>query len=863
MHTLAFTLIHNWRVLLLLAVIPALANCSRIDGNVGLNNSDGASYFFAEATVKVFDLNSAAVLLGQARIPKGLGSVDSDGSTIELQVITATIDDGALYSVEIRCPAGNATDACNVESPLHVVLSGAQLKASGWNATVLGEIAFQNIAYYAKTEYSTDEISRILENNASALLIALPGGVQKTYADLLARSATDIGAVKRIDQINAISELLAAGISDSDLKVLAQQAVSAELSSFNLSAYPAIDGWIVNAQLSEGYVYFLGEGMPVTIVDIRDPNMIAPVGTVNGHIHNVPTVSGDFLYAMGSAEWDPDQEVLYIVDISDRQHPQTIGQLASPYSTTLAASGRYVYAGIGDSGIADAINVIDTTNLTTLTVVGTLNVPHSALLVSGDRLYATLATQISIIDISTPSTPIVAGSLTTPRPASNITTVGDYIYVTIPGAATSDPVQVQVVDVSNPAAPTISTELTLATGTTAFTVVGTRAYADTSTTTQILDISDPAAPVLADSFPNEASGIRLNDFAFFSYGDIVSITDLSILSQPVVQSASVPLEGVSAGLVAATDRYAYMPNRSEIETGFKIFDLIDPLVPQAVATYDDYHFFGPIMLADNYALVSEPEYGSVEILDMSNPLEPVLLGRVGLDDGPFVEELPGVGKVALSGNTILAPWKHQAYDGGDGIGYGEWDCNNSNPDGDVGGLVSVDASTLAAPVVVGHICTPEGATAVVTSGNYAYVAAVDGSLQVIDFTVPAQLLQANSVDLIASANSIAVVGGYLWVTEGDAGIEIFNISNPAAPVLLTHIAVPGDTSSIEVKGNHVYVAAGMSGVHIFDIGNPALPRLVGNVSTDLAALSVFVEGDYLYAATSAGLEIFKALPGNP
>lgn len=856
----AINIIRGWRTVLVLAMVPALVNCTRIDGSVELNSISGEPYSFEGAKVEAFDLNPAAALSGGTtaitKMPKGLGGVETDDGAITLQVITATIDDDALYDVEIRCPANNATDACNVESPLHIVLNGAQLKAGGWTATALTEIAFQNIAYYAVAAYSADQIAQLLDNNANALLLALPAGAQKTYDDLLAWNATNTDAIKRVGLVNTISESLATGIPDSDLKVLAQQAVSAELSSFNRAAYPAINGWIVHAQIYEGYAYFLGEDMPVTIVDIRDPNMIAPIGTVEGHIHSVPAVSGDFLYAMGSAEWAFD-EVLYIVDISDRQHPQTTGLLELPYSPTLAASGRYVYAGTGD-----AINIIDTTDPTTPTVVGTLSIPNNALLVSGDRMYVTNATEISIVDISTPSTPLVVGSLSTPRPASNITTIGDYVYLTIPGAAPNDPVQLQIADISNPAAPTVTTELTLATGTRGLTVIGTRAYADTSATTQILDISNAAAPVLADSFPSVSSGIRLNDSAFFTYsGDIVSIIDSSVALQPVVQSASVPITNAVPSLVAAAGRYAYMPNRSDLDVGFQIYDLIDPLAPELITTFADGHFFSWIVLDSDYAFLIDAEFGAVETADISNPAEPFLLhNNIRLEDNQ--EDMYGIRKLFLSGNTLFVPWGHEAFDHGNGIGVGERGCTNTNVNGGVGGLFAIDASELQTLEIASHICMPEEARAVAASGNYAYVGVADKTLRVVDFTDTTEPALISSVNLFAPANSIALVGGYLWVTEGDSGIEIFNISTPAAPVLLTHIAVPGDTTSIEIEDNHVYVAAGLSGVHIFDIGNPMLPRLVGNVSTDLAALSAFVEGDYLYAATSVGLEIFKAFPAS-
>jgi len=50
----------HWRPLLMLALIPALQNCSRIDGSVELNNGNGEPYSFEGAKVEIFDLHRAS-----------------------------------------------------------------------------------------------------------------------------------------------------------------------------------------------------------------------------------------------------------------------------------------------------------------------------------------------------------------------------------------------------------------------------------------------------------------------------------------------------------------------------------------------------------------------------------------------------------------------------------------------------------------------------------------------------------------------------------------------------------------------------------------------------------------------------------
>lgn len=857
MHTKISDIFRNWRCLLLLALIPALTHCTRIDGAVELNNGSGEPYSFAGAKVEVFDLNPAAVLVGQTKIPKGRGNVDDDGSTIALQVITAAIEDDALYDVEIRCAATNTTDACEVESPLHMVLSGAQLMDSGWKATVLTEIGFQNIAYSVATQYSTGEITQILDNNANALLLTATAN-PPAYDDLLAWNTNATDTLKRPELVGHVSESLANGISSGDARMLAQQAVSAVVSTLNLSTDAAdIEAIFFKATVGAGYAYVTDDDRQTMIIDIRDPEALTLAGKFNRIGGDLMAASDGFFYSLFRESSPQVRTNFYATDVSNPQQPQSgdAGLTLGGRAYSIVAVGAYAYVGT-DAGLY----IVNASDVTAPILRATLNVPTLALAVAGNHAYIGNADGIHIVDISNPSAPVVVGNLATAGNATHISLIGEYAYVTVPGATAEDPVQLQVVDISDPTAPTDATQLTLAQGTSGITQVGTRAYADTLEVTQIIDISNAAAPILIATRPQDfVGGIRVNDFAFLTVNNqTVALLDTSISSQPVVQSAMLAVQD-STNNFAAAGRYAFVPNGG-LDFGFKVFDLIDPLAPALLTNFNDAHFFGSMALSGNYALLIDVEYGAVRVADISNPAEPSVLDNIVLlDDGE--EDLAGVRKLVLSGNRLFVPWGHDADDYyGDGIGRGEWGCTNPDARGGVGGLFAVDASAPATPTLTSHICMPEEGVAVTVNGNYAYVAVQGRLLQAVDFSNPAQPTLAGSLALAAPATSIATAGGYIWVTEGYHGIEVFDISNPAAPTLLTHIAAPGDTQSIDVRGNFAYVAAGVGGVHIFDISNPAAPQLAGNVSTDLAARTTFVAAEYLYAATGVSLEIFKMLP---
>jgi len=459
----------DWRALLLLATIPALTNCSRIDGAVELNNSSGEPYSFEGAKVEVFDLNQSAVLAGlfpalftvENKIPKGLGSTTANGA-IAAQVITATIDDEALYDVEIRCPAGNTADTCNVESPLHVVLSGAQLKTGDWKATALTEATFQNIGYYAAASYSVAEITQMLDTYTGILLTAVPGST-KTYADLLTWNPTLTDTVRRPHLLASASESLAAGISNNDIKLLARQWISPTVASVDLTAEPT--STIYGIRIIDNYAYVSGYGFGFRVIDIHDPEQPIEVGQTQDVWSTRPIIISDTVaYLQG--ENAQHEAGVQIVDISDPTKPTVTGQF-SVTGTLQGVSGNYAYV----TTLA-GLQIINISNPQQPVLTGQITIANAGnLMLAGNYVYLIADEVLHIVDISNPAAPTAVSSL----PISNawsdsfadvnarIEVAATHAYVTTYDFFTGLP-GLTVVDISNAVAPTQTAQLTLPSG---------------------------------------------------------------------------------------------------------------------------------------------------------------------------------------------------------------------------------------------------------------------------------------------------------------------------------------------------------------------------------------------------------------
>src|SRR5512139_963956 len=113
----------------------------------------------------------------------------------------------------------------------------------------------------------------------------------------------------------------------------------------------------------------------------------------------------------------------------------------------------------------------------------------------------------------------------------------------------------------------------------------------------------------------------------------------------------------------------------------------------------------------------------------------------------------------------------------------------------------------------------------------------------------------------SSAYGVAVQGDYAYVAAGQAGLVVLNVVNPAAPVVVGGCLLSQIARAVTVVGNWAYVADGMGGLRIVNIGDPAAPFEVGSLDGLGNALNVDVNGVYAYVAAS-GMGLMLINVGN-
>jgi hypothetical protein len=181
-----------------------------------------------------------------------------------------------------------------------------------------------------------------------------------------------------------------------------------------------------------------------------------------------------------------------------------------------------------------------------------------------------------------------------------------------------------------------------------------------------------------------------------------------------------------------------------------VIDVSDPARPVLAGGAYGIASAQDIALSGNYAYVAtgsdDGNTGSLQVIDVSNPAEPIQVGTHDIDDTPFATAFG----VAVAGNYAYVA------------------ANRA-------GLVVIDISNPASPV---RVARRTGGTPfdVAISGSYAYVA--DGDyLQVIDVTDPAAPKRIGGYNTSGVARGVAVFGNFAYVADDWKGLVVLRLSS--------------------------------------------------------------------------------------
>ena len=190
---------------------------------------------------------------------------------------------------------------------------------------------------------------------------------------------------------------------------------------------------------------------------------------------------------------------------------------------------------------------------------------------------------------------------------------------------------------------------------------------------------------------------------------------------------------------------------------------------------------------------------------------------------------------------------------------------------DEAGLLIVDVSVPTKPRLASTYDTPGFARSVALSGTLAYIADWHRGLRIADVSDPTAPQHAGGYDTQGYATDVAVFGHYAYVADMEYGLQILDVAYPAAPQVVGHyqpsgIYIMGVTVAASNPPGHVYayVTTSVQGLRIVDVTDPANPQWVGSASTGWS-WDVEVHDGYAYVTGgSNGLRLVDVSdPANP
>lgn len=184
----------------------------------------------------------------------------------------------------------------------------------------------------------------------------------------------------------------------------------------------------------------------------------------------------------------------------------------------------------------------------------------------------------------------------------------------------------------------------------------------------------------------------------------------------------------------------------------------------------------------------------------------------------------------------------------------------------------IDYTRLASYMTsTASLAMPGVPSSVTETNGYAYVAASDVGLVVVDVSDPFAPQIVASLDTPGSARNVTVVGDRAYVADYDQGMHIVDISDPSSPAIVGSVDTPGSAVDVAVAGNYAYIADRIGGpggwarkMQVVDISDPANPWIVAGGYSNGAADAVELLGNYAYTADQGGLMIYDvSTPTSP
>ena len=293
------------------------------------------------------------------------------------------------------------------------------------------------------------------------------------------------------------------------------------------------------------------------------------------------------------------------------------------------------------------------------------------------------------------------------------------------------------------------------------------------------------------------------------FGDL-QIIDVGDPSHPT-KLTPVTIEGESAHRLAISGHRLYVIT---FPLKLRVFDITDPRTPMMLGARDfpsevqqaNHRARGLVIKGDlAFVVTDDPlvELGSLQVFDVSNPVNVRHIGRLSLD----------------SQASHLAVLEDLAY-----VPAGK------------SGLLVLNISDPTRPALVGSLGDPNPVdtagtlflSAIALRGNFAYLVETrldrladrrEDRFTVLDLSTPTVprrrgSVQTRIVRAVENAPAIALSGEFAYLVQFAFGVQGVDISDPDVPTLVGSIDTPSQALNITAAGTFIYVADQIFGLQV-------------------------------------------------
>ena len=491
--------------------------------------------------------------------------------------------------------------------------------------------------------------------------------------------------------------------------------------------------------------------------------------------------------------------------------------------------GNYAYIAARNEGLL----IVDLTTPEAPVIVSTMNFTEDLVAISlaGNFAYLNSSPTLRIVDISDPANPFETGSLEMVDLSFKGPEIdGGLAYIVTYAGLMS------IIDVTNPVDPVLISEFDLALyGASDLSVCGTFAYVAISIYGLIsVDITDPTAPVIGDQIIPDNIWASTVDVVYDAGADETMAYVGDLRNGAWILDVSNPRNGTVAGFLATDDEVHDLTVvndnlvLAQNAAGMIIADVSTPAEPVEVGGFGAFANTNSVTVRDNYAYTCDTN--GLRIFDTSDPENPT-----------------PVGYLPLSGSSMeISVHEDFAY-------VAAWP----------GGLHVVDISDPTAPASSGLYYAGESVRALTVSGSCLYMN-VEYSTLICDISDPPNLTVLGELYMVM-AYEIFVSGDFAYLAASNQGLQVLDISDPMEPSLIGASTEPMlSAKDVVANGTHAYVAES-GGLYVYDITDPTSPAMTSFYPTDGPCLEIAILDDRLFLNEyDFGIRLYDlANPGNP